>query len=1360
MNYKEIYNDLVLKTNGFTDTEGYYYVDTKPELQIAIDILKDAYADVERDGLDYLDKDPNGKKYKIKFSTPVLEEQFLYEAYIGDSMKEAMIEKHDQLNPKLWDSNNELKPEVKEKLNEIVNKFEENLKANEVDLDIEDVCIIGSNASYNYNDTSDIDLHIIADTSIYSDEDLALKTYLAYKSLFNDKYDPTVRGIDVEVYVEPHEVHANSRGIYSLNNGWLKEPEAIDIPEVDEAEIDKLSEPYKERAAEANTIEDVDKLIDDIYLQRQQSIQKDGEFGKGNLIFKFLRSLGILQDLKDKKVELENKEMSIEESSMEDKFNENLEKYFIEEDLCEDAIESYPELLPGQLYELAPGHQMAIKDVVDNGSVILGTEIFEDDEYEFIEDYKHIQAMLFEYGAKLVDGPTKETTTNEVNTEDIGEDLTEYPNGLEFKFPDPKDTLQVYLDWEGIYGFTDDIIDFGEMGEDALEGYLEDEGIYGYTHKLYQILNGDSAFCEGMSMEDFEAICRDNFLDYTQAIDDDVFDESLIKEEKDPLISKSVSQLKNMLKNASDEEAKKIKAELNCRGVYLKGKGPKNEDTVKQNGKWVNKGKEGTHGKFNTKKEANAQRKAMFARGYKGESLGEDVSAELHEDLVPDDKLLDEVKNQFKGRKYDEPFEFQIGDNIKVVYKPEADKITMESHDLISGEIISRTIKEVTDKAFKELKGMVGRDIKHYGLGASDGAYEPIDIDQFQHDSYDSGYVHEPEPQDESLNEGVLTPSQFNKFLNKKESKDDSDKLGSMFYKELKRIGKNDDDFGNYLDMYKALDKQGKEKISKLAKELDESLKEGLTSNDLTLEQVKAFPVGTVLGIDTLEDPEDPHFKDRDNYFEYRKHDDGWHVFADDEEYFEGEPSDDYTVFMALTNLNAPKVYSIDVKKSLKEGYNRLSKKFDNVEDARKFAKFLDPDLKPMIDQFDHENDDGSVSNWYEVYYWDPVDYHEDELDESKDCPDEDDEPRILPPDADDDDYLDDRDFPIDHPERSYYESLNEGLSQDAKDALESVFTDVTFDREYYANLDDETVEEYVDSACNFDGHSAEDNILSNYEAAKKYVRKLAKEVFELLDESLDEEKLTFNIGDKFSRPDGKILVIDELRDDGYIGFKIYKDGEVETTADGEGNLIDHHLASDVDTMSDIIKLNHYTKVNEELTEAVNPEDPKAQALALYLDVTTDSIDSNYDDNVYDIGNEEYFVATEDEAYERAKDEIKMSYDDMGLDAFTPDFQEFILDNCIDQDEVDNFVEEEIRYFTEDEPDKNMVDYLEGLTDKVQYIRDTLGSDTFKEWSKDKVDLDKLADEAIERDGKEHFISYYDGNEIDLGDGLYAYRLN
>ena len=47
-------------------------------------------------------------------------------------------------------------------------------------------------------------------------------------------------------------------------------------------------------------------------------------------------------------------------------------------------------------------------------------------------------------------------------------------------------------------------------------------------------------------------------------------------------------------------------------------KEPVEENTVKQGNSWTNKGKEGTHGKFKTKKQADAQRKAMFANGYKG----------------------------------------------------------------------------------------------------------------------------------------------------------------------------------------------------------------------------------------------------------------------------------------------------------------------------------------------------------------------------------------------------------------------------------------------------------------------------------------------------------------------------------------------------------------------------------------------------------------------------------------------------------------------------------------------------------------------------------------------------------------------
>lgn len=108
------------------------------------------------------------------------------------------------------------------------------------------------------------------------------------------------------------ESTANSNGVYSLYNGWLKEPVKDDIPEV---ELEPELSEWIEKSEECDTIDKIDNFIDDVYKLRQESILKDGEYGKGNLIFKEIRNRGILQELKDKKVGMENAEMSIEEGA-------------------------------------------------------------------------------------------------------------------------------------------------------------------------------------------------------------------------------------------------------------------------------------------------------------------------------------------------------------------------------------------------------------------------------------------------------------------------------------------------------------------------------------------------------------------------------------------------------------------------------------------------------------------------------------------------------------------------------------------------------------------------------------------------------------------------------------------------------------------------------------------------------------------------------------------------------------------------------------------------------------------------------------------------------------------------------------
>ena len=113
------------------------------------------------------------------------------------------IEKHDTLNPLLFDEDDELKPEIKEAIEKIVNQFVEDLKTDGVKIEVKDVILVGSNVSYNYTKDSDLDVHIIVDENkLDCDPEIYTLLYGAYRSLFNKNYNITIKGIPVEIYVE------------------------------------------------------------------------------------------------------------------------------------------------------------------------------------------------------------------------------------------------------------------------------------------------------------------------------------------------------------------------------------------------------------------------------------------------------------------------------------------------------------------------------------------------------------------------------------------------------------------------------------------------------------------------------------------------------------------------------------------------------------------------------------------------------------------------------------------------------------------------------------------------------------------------------------------------------------------------------------------------------------------------------------------------------------------------------------------------------------------------------------------------------------------------------------------------------
>lgn len=224
-------------------------------------------------------------------------------------LNEALVTIQDELNPVLW-SDNKLRPEIKEKIMDLVNEFQSTL---DIPLTILDINIVGSNASYNYTDKSDVDVHIITNFEEYGyPQELVTAAMNSFKSGFNSKYDITYGGYNVELYIEDVKSSPQSNGIYSIvRDEWIKEPIKLQPIEIElEPELSEFTNRINQ-VIQSGTEEDILRVIDDLYLLRRNSLVVDGEFGKGNLIFKTIRNEGLLDDLKERRVELASKELSI-----------------------------------------------------------------------------------------------------------------------------------------------------------------------------------------------------------------------------------------------------------------------------------------------------------------------------------------------------------------------------------------------------------------------------------------------------------------------------------------------------------------------------------------------------------------------------------------------------------------------------------------------------------------------------------------------------------------------------------------------------------------------------------------------------------------------------------------------------------------------------------------------------------------------------------------------------------------------------------------------------------------------------------------------------------------------------------------
>ena len=154
----------------------------------------------------------------------------------GGSLEEdvnpASFDTHDRLQPRIWDGD-KIYPAVRDGLMKVAQDFIDGLP---LEIDIEDITLTGSLANYNWSNYSDVDLHIIVNFLGVDENRVLVKAFFDNARMrWNNKHHISMKGYDVEIYVEDTREQHKSSGVYSLlKNEWLQKPKkfknSIDFP--------------------------------------------------------------------------------------------------------------------------------------------------------------------------------------------------------------------------------------------------------------------------------------------------------------------------------------------------------------------------------------------------------------------------------------------------------------------------------------------------------------------------------------------------------------------------------------------------------------------------------------------------------------------------------------------------------------------------------------------------------------------------------------------------------------------------------------------------------------------------------------------------------------------------------------------------------------------------------------------------------------------------------------------------------------------------------------------------------------------------------------------------------------------------
>jgi predicted nucleotidyltransferase len=227
------------------------------------------------------------------------------------------------LQPKIWLGEiQKMNPKVRQNLLEIAYQFIDSFG---LDVVIDDIIVTGSIANYNWSEYSDVDLHILVDYGQFQKEmkDVYIEYFDLKKIVFNQKRNLKMFGFDVEVFVEDSNVKGISGGLYSiLNDEWIKKPQKEKF-KVEKSEIIKNAKKWMRlidnlikhlNGEDVETIRNSVKVIKDKLKKfRVSGLNKGGELGLENLVFKVLRRNGYIEKLYNIPMDIIDKKLSLDE---------------------------------------------------------------------------------------------------------------------------------------------------------------------------------------------------------------------------------------------------------------------------------------------------------------------------------------------------------------------------------------------------------------------------------------------------------------------------------------------------------------------------------------------------------------------------------------------------------------------------------------------------------------------------------------------------------------------------------------------------------------------------------------------------------------------------------------------------------------------------------------------------------------------------------------------------------------------------------------------------------------------------------------------------------------------------------------